>query len=26
LPTVLLYVLFSEQVEKAMTVGSAVKG
>ncbi|WNR46291.1 carbohydrate ABC transporter permease [Paenibacillus roseipurpureus] len=26
LPTVLVYVLFSEQVEKAMTVGSAVKG
>jgi raffinose/stachyose/melibiose transport system permease protein len=26
LPTVLIYVLFSEQVEKAMTVGSAVKG
>ncbi|QCT02111.1 sugar ABC transporter permease [Paenibacillus algicola] len=26
LPTVLVYILFSEQVEKAMTVGSAVKG
>lgn len=26
LPTVLIYILFSEQVEKAMTVGSAVKG
>lgn len=26
LPTVILYALFSEQVEKAMTVGSAVKG
>lgn len=26
LPTVLVYVLFSEQVEKALTVGSAVKG
>ncbi|MFD2610877.1 carbohydrate ABC transporter permease [Paenibacillus gansuensis] len=26
LPTVLLYVLFSEQVENALTVGSAVKG
>ncbi|SFB04075.1 raffinose/stachyose/melibiose transport system permease protein [Cohnella sp. OV330] len=26
LPTVLIYVFFSEQVEKAMTVGSAVKG
>lgn len=26
IPTVLIYILFSEQVEKAMTVGSAVKG
>jgi raffinose/stachyose/melibiose transport system permease protein len=26
LPTVLIYIFFSEQVEKAMTVGSAVKG
>lgn len=26
IPTVLLYALFSEQVERAMTVGSAVKG
>lgn len=26
LPTVLLYTLFSEQVERALTVGSAVKG
>ncbi|MFC4301842.1 carbohydrate ABC transporter permease [Cohnella boryungensis] len=26
LPTVLVYILFSEQVEKAMTVGAAVKG
>ncbi|OBR63264.1 sugar ABC transporter permease [Paenibacillus oryzae] len=26
LPTVLIYVLFSEQVENALTVGSAVKG
>lgn len=26
LPTVLIYVFFSEQVERAMTVGSAVKG
>jgi raffinose/stachyose/melibiose transport system permease protein len=26
LPTVLVYILFSEHVEKAMTVGSAVKG
>ncbi|MGO4184969.1 carbohydrate ABC transporter permease [Paenibacillus sp. TAF43_2] len=26
LPTVLVYILFSEQVERAMTVGSAVKG
>jgi raffinose/stachyose/melibiose transport system permease protein len=26
LPTVLLYIVFSERVEKAMTVGSAVKG
>ena len=26
LPTVLIYILFSEQVEKALTVGSAVKG
>jgi len=26
LPTVLIYILFSKQVEKAMTVGSAVKG
>jgi hypothetical protein len=25
-PAVLLYVLFSEQVDKAMTVGSAFKG
>jgi raffinose/stachyose/melibiose transport system permease protein len=26
LPTVLVYIFFSEQVERAMTVGSAVKG
>ena len=26
LPTVLIYAIFSENVEKAMTVGSAVKG
>ncbi|TXK73513.1 carbohydrate ABC transporter permease [Paenibacillus sp. N3.4] len=26
LPTVLIYIFFSEQVERAMTVGSAVKG
>lgn len=26
LPTVLIYIFFSEQVEKALTVGSAVKG
>jgi len=26
LPTVLIYIIFSEQVEKALTVGSAVKG